>query len=168
VKLSPLGVVVAGILALGVAAPRPAAADDPPFTIGSRPAWFLLGGVTSGGTVALADRGAYVGGELSVARLRDGKYLGFYADGYYDWGADGTYVTGGLELGRRFVGIDGGAALRFAGGERELGVAGRLSVSIGLLGLYARYAYFGEAMTNEHVLQVGIALKLPLMTIGGN
>lgn len=164
---SLLGVVVIGILALGVAAPRRAAADDPPFTIGSRPAWFVLGGVTSGGTVAFADRGAYVGGELSVARLRDGNYVGFYADGYYDWGADGTYVTGGFELGRRFIGIDGGAALRFAGGERDLGVTGRLGVGVGMVGLYARYAYFGEAMTDEHVLQVGIALKLPLLTIGG-
>jgi hypothetical protein len=160
--------VVVGFLAISAAAPRPAAADDPPFTIGSRPAWFLLGGVTSGGTIALADRGAYVGGELSVARLRDGNYFGLYADGYYDWGADGTYVTGGLELGRRFIGIDGGAALRFADGQRDLGVTGRLNVSIGVFGLYARYAYFGDAMTDEHVLQVGVALKLPLMTIGGN
>lgn len=163
-----LGVVIAGSLAIGAVAPRPAAADDPPFTIGSRPAWFLLGGVTSGGTVALADRGAFVGGELSVARLRDGNYFGFYADGYYDWGADGTYVTGGLELGRRFVGIDAGGALRLADGQRDLGVAGRLNVSVGVFGLYARYAYFMDAMTDEHVLQVGVALKLPLMTIGGN
>jgi hypothetical protein len=159
--------VVAGIL-LVCAAARPAAGDDPPFTIGSRPAWFLLGGVTTGGTIALADRGAFVGGELSLARLRDGNYFGFYADGYYDWGADGTYVTGGLELGRKFVGIDAGGALRLADGERELGVAGRLNVSVGVFGLYARYAYFGGAMSDEHVLQVGVALKLPLMTIGGN
>jgi hypothetical protein len=164
---SPLGAVLVGVLAFGIAAPRRAAADDPPFTIGSRPAWFLLGGVTSGGTIAFADRGAYVGGELSLARLRDGNYLGFYADGYYDWGADGTYVTGGLELGRKFLGIDGGAALRFADGETRLGVTGRLNVSIGLFGLYARYAYFNDAMTDDHVLQVGVALKLPLMTIGG-
>jgi hypothetical protein len=151
-----------------VAAPRTAAADDPPFTIGSRPAWILLGGVTGGGTVALADRGAFVGGELSLVRLREGNYVGFYADGYYDWGADGTYVTGGVELGHKVVGIDGGAALRLAGGERDLGVTGRLSVGMGLLGLYARYAYFGDAMADEHVLQVGLAFKLPLMTIGGN
>jgi hypothetical protein len=170
VQRAQLGVVaLVGILALGAASPRSAAADEhTPFTIGSRPAWFLLGGVTSGGTVALADRGAYVGGELSVARLRSGNYFGFYADGYYDWGADGTYVTGGLELGHKLIGIDGGGALRLAGGERELGVTGRLSVSIGLFALYARYAYFVDAMENDHVLQVGVALKLPLMTIGGN
>lgn len=165
---APFGVVLASVLVSAVAAPRTAAADDPPFTIGSRPAWFLLAGVTSGGTVALADRGAFVGGELSVARLRDGNYIGLCADGYYDWGADGTYVTAGVELGRRFVGIDAGAALRFADGERDLGVTGRLSVSMGLFGLYARYTYFTEAMADEHVLQLGLAFKLPLMTLGGN
>lgn len=166
-KRAPLAAAVGCALAF-VAAPRDAAADDPPFTIGSRPAWFLLGGVTSGGTLVLADRGAFVGGEVSVARLRDGNYVGFYADGYYDWGADGTYVTGGLELGRKIFGIDGGAALRFADGARDLGATGRLSVGVGLFNLFARYAYFPDAMTDDHVVQVGVALKLPLMTIGGN
>jgi hypothetical protein len=162
----------AGIWRLAVAAmvlgvvPRSALADNSPFTIGARPAWFLLGGVTTGGTVALADRGAYLGGELSMARLRDGNYVGFYSDGYYDWGTRGTYATGGLELGRRYVGLDGGAALRFADDRRDLGVTGRFNVSIGMVGVYARYVYFGDAMANEHVLQVGVVLKLPLM-IGG-
>src|SRR5512138_3837504 len=85
-----------------------ARADDPPFVIGAQPAWILLGGVTTGGTVALADKGALVGGELSLARLSNGNVVGLYADGYYDWGADGTYVTGGLELQKWFVSIDGG------------------------------------------------------------
>src|SRR5205809_288955 len=92
----------AALLAL---AARPAAADPRAFTIGSRPAWVVLGGVTGGGTVALADRGAFVGGELSVARLRDGNYLGAYADSYYAWGVGGTYVTGGLEAGHEWLGV---------------------------------------------------------------
>lgn len=158
-------VIVALAVAVTVAAPRIAAADDPPFTIGSRPVWFLLGGVTSGGTVALADRGGYVGGELSLARVRRGNFLGFYADAYYDWGADGTYVTGGLEVGRKFFGLDGGPALRFADGETQKGVAARVTLGLGVFGLYVRYCYF-DAMTDEHVLQVGAALKLPLMTLG--
>jgi hypothetical protein len=72
------------LIAAGLAvslAPSVAHADDPPFTIGSRPAWILLGGVTTGGTVALADRGAFVGGELSLARLREASFVGLYADG---------------------------------------------------------------------------------------
>lgn len=139
------------------------AEDDPPFTIGSRPAWYLMGGVTGGGTVALADRGGFVGGELSLARLREGKWLGLYADGYHDWGTDGTYVTGGLELGGKLVGLDGGAAVRFTGGETQYGGTVRLSASVGLLAVYVRYAYL-DAPDDDHVLQVGAMLKFPLMS----
>lgn len=141
--------------------------DDPPFVIGSQPAWILLGGVTTGGTIALADRGALVGGELSLARLSNGKVFGFYADGYYDWGVDGAYVTGGLEFAKSFVSIDGGAALRFADGDRDLGVTGRLSLGLGIFSLYGRYMYFTDTMSNEHVIQIGVLLKMPLKTFGG-
>ena len=126
----------------------------------------MLGGVTTGGTVALADRGALFGGELSVVRLREGNYFGFYGDGYYDWGADGTYVTGGLEAGHKFFGIDAGAALRHAGGENQKGVAGRVSIGMGVFSIYVRFAHF-DAMTSDNVLQVGALIKLPFATIGG-
>ena len=153
-----------GMLLPGVAY----ADDDPAFTIGPRPAWILLGGVTTGGTIALADRGAFVGGELSLARLSAGNFVGLYADGYYDWGADGTYATGGLELGHKFVGLDGGLALRRADGETEVGVAGRVTVGVGMVGLYGRYLYFPDAEKGDHVVQIGIAIKLPLFTAGGS
>ncbi|HEY0191442.1 MAG TPA: hypothetical protein VGC42_10005 [Kofleriaceae bacterium] len=146
---------------------RPALADDDPaFTIGSQPAWLLLGGLTAGGTVALADRGALVGGELSLARLRDATFFGFYADGYYDWGAHGTYVTGGIEAGHELIGIDAGAALRLAGNGTDLGATGRITVGLGVAGIYARYLFFPGAADDEHVLQVGLVLKLPLWTRG--
>ena len=150
-------------LALGA---RPAAADDPPFTIGSQPSWLLLGGVTTGGTVALGDRGAFVGGELSLARLRESSFAGIYADGYYDWGAHGTYATAGLELGHRYVGVDGGVALRFDNMTTDVGATARITVGLGVVGVYARYAHFWDAMTNEDVLQVGLVIKLPLWTRG--
>jgi hypothetical protein len=151
---------------------RPALAeDDPPFVIGSKPAWLLLGGVTTGGTIALADRGAFVGGELSLARLRDANFVGLYADGYYDWGAHGTYMTGGLELGHKFVGLDGGVALRLADGDKQLGATGRITFGLGVVGVYARYAHFWDVggarqMTDDNVIQIGLVLKLPLWTGG--
>lgn len=164
-------VVVAGLAALAVSAPRPAAAegdDDPPFTIGSVPAWFLLGGVTSGGTVGVGATGGYVGAELSLARMRDSNYFGFYADGYYDFGIDGLYATGGLEAGHGFLGVDAGPAMRLANGVTDAGVAARASLSIGLFAIYVRYAYF-DAMSDDHVIQVGGMLKLPLGSwFGGN
>ncbi|CAN5720146.1 hypothetical protein BH11MYX1_BH11MYX1_36140 [soil metagenome] len=143
-----------------------AAAEGPPFTIGSTPSWIVLGGLTTGGTVALADQGALVGGEVSVARLRDANIVGFYADGYYDWGTNGTYVTGGLELGHKFLSLDGGGAARFAEGDSKFGLAARLTVGVGVVGVFARYAHFYDTMDNQDVLQVGLLLKLPLWTSG--
>ena len=63
-------------LALLLATSGVASADDKPFTIGPRPAWILLGGVTTGGTIALADRGAFVGGGLALARLQNAHLIG--------------------------------------------------------------------------------------------
>jgi hypothetical protein len=146
---------------------RPAAADDPPFVIGSQPSWVLLAGVTTGGTIALADKGAFVGGEVSLAVLRDANFAGVYSDAYYDWGANGTYVTAGAELGHKLFGLDGGVALRFANGGTDVGIAGRLTVGIGMVGLYARYMHFVDVMQNEDVVQIGLAIKLPLWTSGG-
>jgi hypothetical protein len=155
-------------------------ADDPPkvekgppaFVIGPTSAWVLLGGVTTGGTVALADKGYFVGGELSLALLREGNHIGFYTDGYYDWGADGAYFTGGLEAGHKFLGIDGGIATRFADGTHEIGFTGRVSVGLGIVSLYGRLMHFprgiGEMpIHDDNVIQVGIQLKLPLAAFGG-
>ena len=155
------------LVVLVAASPARADDDDPPFTIGSTPSWLLLGGVTTGGTLVLADRGALVGGELSLARLRNASFVGLYADGYYDWGAHGTYVTGGLELGHKFLGLDGGVALRFAEGDQQLGATGRVTVGLGMLGVYARYAHFWDVMKDDNVIQLGLVLKLPLWTSGG-
>lgn len=157
------------LVAAGALLPRRAAADDDPaFTIGSRPAWFLLGGVTSGGTVGPDTTGGYVGADLSLARLRDSNYIGFYADGYYDFGIDATYVTGGLELGHKFLGFDAGPALRIAGSGTDVGATARINLSIGLFGIYVRYAYF-DTMSDDHVIQVGGMLKFPLVSpFGGN
>ena len=149
------------LVGLGASVPGSAAADDLPFTIGSTPAWFLLGGVTSGGTVGVDTTGGYVGADLSLARLRDGNYVGFYADGYYDFGIDGAYVTGGLELGHQLFGVDAGPAVRFANGGADPGIAARVNLSVGLFGIYVRYAYF-DAMSDDHVIQVGGMLKFPL------
>jgi hypothetical protein len=137
-------------------------ADDKPFQIGPASVWYLLGGVTSGATVALAPRGGYVGGELSLARLKDSNYVGVFADGYYDFGIDGTYVHTGIELGRKIIGVDAGPALRFASGRSELGASARIHISAGVFGIYLRYSYFDSS--DPHVLQVGAMLKMPLLS----
>ena len=164
---------VAGLLL--AALPRAAVADgDPPFTIGPRPAWFLLGGVTGGATVAESEGGAgggFVGGELSLVRLQGGRFAGLYADGYRDFGGPGaTYLSAGPEVGVHLrspkamqvaFGADGGLALRVAG-ESDVGASGRLSVTLfGLFSIYGRAIYLA-ADQDDLVVQAGAMLKFPL------
>jgi hypothetical protein len=151
---------------------KPAAKADtgpPAFHIGPTAMWVILGGLTTGGTVALSDKGYFVGGEVSAACLRVDNFFGIYADGYYDWGANGTYVTGGIEVGHKFIGLDGGAAVRFDT-ETRVGLAGRVSFGVGVAQIYVRYMHFptrigAMPIPNDDVLQVGLELKLPFKTI---
>lgn len=160
----------------GVALPAGALADNdaadsgdaqvsskPAFTIGPQPVWYFIGGVTSGASVVADDRGGFVGGELSLVRLRDRKWLGFYADGYYDFGVDGTYITAGPELGIGVLGVDLGGVLRFAEGESEIGASARAVISLGLFSIYGRYIYMNSDF-DDQVVQVGAMLKFPLIS----
>jgi len=135
--------------------------SKPAFTIGSLPVWYFIGGLTSGASVVADDRGGFVGGELSLVRLRDRKWFGFYADGYYDFGVDGTYLTAGPEFGRGVFGLDLGGVVRFANGESEIGGTARAVVSFGLFSIYGRYIYMNSDF-DEQVVQVGALLKFPL------
>ncbi len=154
-------------------APKAEAAAGPPaFHIGPQATWIMLGGLTTGGTVALADKGYFIGGELSFAFLKEGDFLGVYTDAYYDWGASGTYLTGGIELGHKFISLDGGMALRFDSATRT-GFAARVSVGLGVASAYLRYMHFPSNLgdmpiPNDDVIQVGIQLKLPLHTFEAN
>jgi hypothetical protein len=157
---------VAAVLAV---ATNTAAADDPPFTIGGRPVWFLTAGPTAGGTVATGARGGFVGGEVSLSRTVEAHYLGMYVDAYRDFGVDGTYLTFGPEAGwirrSRFhpfsLGVDGGGAVRFAD-ERAFGATGRVYfVVYGTFAVFARYSYL-DATEDDQVVQLGVTIKFPL------
>lgn len=145
----------------------PAAAEEQPFSIGPKPAWYVLGGLTGGGTL-IADGSGFLGGELSVARLKAGRFFGLYGDGYYDFGAKRTYATLGPEIGWRFVGIDAGGAARLGGSRAELGATGRVFLTVGLVAIYVRYAYFPDPLRvdNDHVIQLGGLLKFPFASWG--
>ena len=157
--------------AVVVDTPAVAPSNEAPvaFSIGTQPAWYLLGGVTTGGTLVAHDRGGYVGGEASVVRLsRASRFFGFYGDGYYDVGAGRTYATSGLEAGYKFFGVDGGLASRFGGERPEWGVTGRIFASVGVVSIYGRYAYFVDSLDREggHVVQIGALVKIPFLVWG--
>ena len=148
---------------------RGSAEKKPPFVIGTQPVWYLMGGVTTGATVAAADRGGFVGGEASVVRLsRGGRFFGFYGDGYYAFGVDRSYTTTGVELGYKFLGVDGGGAARIGSGRVEWGATGRLFLTLGIVSVYGRYAIFPDPLLqgNEHVIQVGALVKVPFAIWG--
>jgi hypothetical protein len=142
----------------------PAYADETqPFTVGSRPAWFLMGGADVGATIITQDRGWYVGGELSLVRMRESRFIGILGDAYYEFGIKRTHTTAAIEIGYKFFGIDAGGAARIGGDRVEWGPAGRLFVTTGIFTLYGRYAYFIDALKegNDHVVQFGGLVKLP-------
>jgi hypothetical protein len=58
-------------------------------------------------------------------------------------------------------------ALRLAEGDQQLGATGRVTVGIGMVGVYARYAHFWDVMKDDNVIQLGLVVKLPLWTSGG-
>jgi hypothetical protein len=143
--------------------------EERPFTIGPKPTWYLLAGVTTGGTVVASDRGGYVGQEVSLVRQsQGGRFFGFYADGYRDFGAGRTYTTAGMELGYKFFGIDGGAVARFGADRPEWGATGRLFVGVGVVSIYGRYAYVIDAVgpNNAQVVQLGALVKIPIKVWG--
>ena len=157
------------VLTAVAAMATPAAADDPPFTIGAKPVWFVTAGATAGGTVATGARGGFVGGELSLSRTIEAHYGGAYVDAYRDFGLDATYLTFGPEAGwirrSRFtplsLGVDGGGVVRFAD-ERAFGATGRVFVvAAGTFAVFARYAYL-DATEDDHVVQLGVTIKFPI------
>jgi hypothetical protein len=161
---------VPALVLLAVLINRVARADDlRPFEIGTKPVWYVLAGATTGDTLVARDGAYFLGGEVSIVRLsRAGRFLGLYGDGYYDFGSSRTNATAGIELGYRFVSVDGGGAFRLGGEHAEWGVTGRLCVGVGILTLYGRYEYFSNAVDidNEHVVQVGVLVKIPLKVWG--
>lgn len=170
----PRGLAAAALaLALVAAAPGSAAAEpDPPFAIGGRPVWFVMGGAEGG--ASLSDgRSGFAGGELSLVRLDEGRFAGVYGGALRDFGDDSTLVSAGPELGLHLrrartlplsLAVDGGPAVEL-GEETRWGGVARLSITVfGTLSIYAR----GGLLDGDPLAQVGLALKFPLFSpMGG-
>jgi hypothetical protein len=137
-------------------------AEDDYFTLGTSPGWYMLGGLTGGGSFGTPGGGGFVGAEVSVVRLHKGLWTGLYVDGMYDFN-QGAIFTAGPEIGYYVAGLDGGVALRLGDQGPEVGGAARALLSLGLFSLYGRYMIWPTGGELEHVGQVGVLLKIPLM-----
>jgi len=144
---------------LALVFPATAYADEPIYSFGSKTRWQSLFGPTTGGSFGSPGGGGFVGAELSVNRIREGIWWGFYGDGAYDFGQESALVTAGPSVGWNFFGVDGGFALR-EGDQTELGLQGRFLVTIGFFGLYGRYVHLPQG--DEHIGQAGVYFKVPI------
>lgn len=144
---------------IAVSAQAQGANDD--FTFDSEPEWFILSGVGGGGSFGSAGGGGFLGGELSLARIYEGRWSGIFADANYDFGQSRTTLTFGPEFGAAILGVDGGAALRLGGDDLEWGGQGRLTLALGLFSLYGRYGYWPDSSFAKHTGQVGFLFKFP-------
>jgi hypothetical protein len=127
--------------------------------------WYLPMGVTGGVVVhGHGPAGALLGAEVSVVHLSDEKliWLGGYVDGVYDTARSVGRFSVGPELGWTFFGIDGGLLAQVGGARVDPGVVVRPVVTIGWLGLYARYGHVFSGDALEDFGDVGLLLKYPL------
>jgi len=152
---------VGALLLAGPAAAEDDAPPAEPYAFGAVPGYIMMAGPTFGGSFGSGGGGGFVGAEWSVNRLSRGTWVGLYADGMYDFGRGGAPLFSvGPQLGYPALGVDAGAALRLRDGEPELGVGGRLLISVAVFSIYGRYGYFVDS--GDHLGQVGLMLKLPI------
>lgn len=151
---------LAAVLVLAFAAP--AAAQDDAYSFGNTTETYILGGLSGGGSFGSYGGGGYVGGELSLAFLKELLWGGVYIDGTYDFAHLASTFSVGPEFGFGPFGFDGGVAMRFGlEDEPEIGAHGRFLITLGTFALYGRYGYWPDAFEAVHIGQVGVLLKLP-------
>ena len=155
---------LAGLVALGPAAARPARAD-----VGPDSEWYLLAGANLGATVEEGVSDWLLGGEVSAARLfRKGAWYGVYADGVRDFRRGTTRLSLGVEAGYTVLGADIGPVVE-VGDESHQGLRARVVLSCAWATFYGgpviRLGDVGEGprFTGE----VGFLVKFPLPLQGG-
>lgn len=166
-------IMIATVVFAGLAAGiwNPAEAGEPEdldhdaLSVGYESSWHLFGGVTAGSSFESTGRGPFVGTQLSLVRLKHGRWLGMYAEGQYTFGFRSFMTTVGPEFGYKYGGIDAGLATRFGGGHTTFGPQGRLIATVGIFSLIGRYVHWPEF--DEHTFQLGVVIKGPLIAPWG-
>ncbi len=139
--------------------------DHDALSLGYESAWNLFGGISGGGSFQSAGNGGFTGANVSLFRLKHGRWIGAFASGQYDFPARSFMALGGAEIGYKIVGIDAGLATRFDEGGPSFGPQGSALLTVGVISLFGRYIYWPES--EEQVFQVGLTLKVPLIAPWG-
>jgi hypothetical protein len=123
-------------------------------------AFYLSPGLTFGGSYTI-DSGTHVilGGEVSMLYWHRGVYVGFVADGLYDWRRGGGRTMLGPMIGWGPVGIDGGYLLDAPYSGVYHGGAVRAFFSVGIVALFVRYGALKDA---PDFVDFGLLIKIPL------
>ncbi len=135
-----------------------------PVEVPAKVAWYLPLGFNVGAAVHQhAPLGLTLGAEISGVLLsRNWSWFGVYADALHDFGTKENRGSVGLELGYRYLGIDGGYLLvRESDGSYGHGVVVRPLATTGLVSLFGRLGY---VLTGERraFVEVGALLKYPI------
>jgi hypothetical protein len=150
-------------LALSMGAPRRAASDAMP---PAAPGWYVPVGINLGGSLHHDVPGGFLlGGEVSVVNRNQASqavWVGGYADGLWDFGADHARISIGPEIGYGPLGFDLGyvAAVGRDDGYHH-GIAGRGVVTLSLVAFYVRVGKIFD-IEEEAYGEIGALIKLPL------
>jgi hypothetical protein len=122
----------------------------------------VIGGEASAGIFGV-EHGHGGGSEPAILSLSGSPYwFGGYADVVRDFGSDTTRFTIGPEVGRSYVGVDGGLLVD-VGDTTHLGASGRVVATLSAVALYARAGFILDSGAPEsHFIELGVLLKVPL------
>jgi Peptidase family M28 len=141
---------------------------EPSTALAQRPTphgWKLPIGLGIG--LAVHDIGAsglYLGFEASLVRFESKSlfWLGGYADVLRDYARDRTRTSLGFELGKGWLGLDGGYVMEFSPQDHRQGFVLRPLVSLSYLSLTGRFGYVWGQGTPEAFGELGVLIKIPL------
>lgn len=107
--------------------------------------------------------GPLLGGEVSLAWMHGDKLLwtGIYSDVLHDFGAPGTRITLGPELGWAIFGVDGGMVLSTLDGAHA-GFCGRFLISFAIVHAYMRVGHILDSPREGTYGELGFMLKVPI------
>ena len=124
----------------------------------------VIGGEASAGIFGM-DHNHGGGSEPAILSMSGSPYwFGAYADVVRDFGSKTTRFTIGPEVGRSYVGVDGGLLVDVGDGDAtHYGASARVVATLSAVAIYARAGFVLDSGAPEsHFVELGVLLKVPL------